>query len=43
MSEPLLEVADLEAGYGEALVLRGVSLAAFEAELVAIIGPKGAG
>jgi ABC-type branched-subunit amino acid transport system ATPase component len=43
MSEPLLEVADLEAGYGEALVLRGVSLAAFEAELVAIIGPNGAG
>jgi neutral amino acid transport system ATP-binding protein len=43
MSEPLLEVADLEAGYGEALVLRGVSLTAFEAELVAIIGPNGAG
>ena len=43
MSQPLLEVADLEAGYGEALVLRGVSLAAFEAELVAIIGPNGAG
>jgi ABC-type branched-subunit amino acid transport system ATPase component len=43
MSEPLLEVVDLEAGYGEALVLRGVSLAAFEAELVAIIGPNGAG
>jgi neutral amino acid transport system ATP-binding protein len=43
MSEALLEVADLEAGYGEALVLRGVSLAAFEGELVAIIGPNGAG
>jgi ABC-type branched-subunit amino acid transport system ATPase component len=43
VSKPLLEVADLEAGYGEALVLRGVSLAAFEAELVAIIGPNGAG
>jgi branched-chain amino acid transport system ATP-binding protein len=39
----LLEVADIEAGYGEALVLRGVSLTAFEAELVAIIGPNGAG
>ena len=36
MSKPLLEVADVEAGYGEALVLRGVSLTAFEAELVAI-------
>ena len=43
MSEPLLEVNDVEAGYGEALVLRGVSLTAFEAELVAIIGPNGAG
>jgi neutral amino acid transport system ATP-binding protein len=43
MSKPLLEVADLEAGYGDALVLRGVSLAASEAELVAIIGPNGAG
>ncbi|MFL6029369.1 MAG: ABC transporter ATP-binding protein [Gaiellaceae bacterium] len=43
MSKPLLEVVDLEAGYGEALVLRGVSLAASEAEVVAIIGPNGAG
>jgi neutral amino acid transport system ATP-binding protein len=43
MSNPLLEVADLEAGYGEALVLRGVTLAASEGELVAIIGPNGAG
>ena len=43
MTEPLLEVAGVEAGYGEALVLRGVSLTAFEAELVAIIGPNGAG
>jgi neutral amino acid transport system ATP-binding protein len=39
----LLEVVDVEAGYGEALVLRGVSLKASEAELVAIIGPNGAG
>src|SRR6266516_1875372 len=43
MSAPLLEVADIEAGYGEALVLRGVSLAASAGELVAIIGPNGAG
>ena len=43
MSKPLLEVVDLEAGYGEALVLRGVSLAASEAQVVAIIGPNGAG
>lgn len=27
MSAPLLEVAEIEAGYGDALVLRGVSLA----------------
>jgi ABC-type branched-subunit amino acid transport system ATPase component len=39
----LLEVVDVEAGYGDALVLRGVSIRASEAELVAIIGPNGAG
>jgi neutral amino acid transport system ATP-binding protein len=38
-----LEISDLEAGYGEALVLRGVSLRAEPGELVAIIGPNGAG
>jgi len=43
MSGPLLEVTDVEAGYGDALVLRGVSLAASPGELVAIIGPNGAG
>jgi len=43
MNTPLLEASGLHAGYGEALVLRGVSVAAFEAELVAIIGPNGAG
>jgi ABC-type branched-subunit amino acid transport system ATPase component len=43
MSGPLLEVDDLAAGYGEALVLRGVSLVASLGELVAIIGPNGAG
>jgi neutral amino acid transport system ATP-binding protein len=39
----LLEVADVEAGYGDALVLRGVSLAVSAGELVTIIGPNGAG
>jgi ABC-type branched-subunit amino acid transport system ATPase component len=43
MKGPLLEVADVEAGYGEAFVLNGVSLAAAPGELVAIIGPNGAG
>jgi ABC-type branched-subunit amino acid transport system ATPase component len=40
---PLLQVEGLEAGYGEALVLRGVSLRAGREEIVAIIGPNGAG
>ena len=43
MRTPLLEVAEVEAGYGNALVLRGVSLAVSSGELVAIIGPNGAG
>jgi ABC-type branched-subunit amino acid transport system ATPase component len=43
VTAPLLEVADVEAGYGDALVLRGVSLAVSAGELVTIIGPNGAG
>jgi neutral amino acid transport system ATP-binding protein len=39
----MLEVEALEAGYGEALVLRGVSLRVAEGQIVAIIGPNGAG
>jgi branched-chain amino acid transport system ATP-binding protein len=39
----LLEVAALEAGYDDALVLRGVSLTADAHEIVAVIGPNGAG
>jgi ABC-type branched-subunit amino acid transport system ATPase component len=39
----LLEVDALEAGYDDALVLRGVSLAADADEIVAVIGPNGAG
>ena len=39
----LLEVDALEAGYDDALILRGVSLAAAADEIVAIIGPNGAG
>jgi branched-chain amino acid transport system ATP-binding protein len=39
----LLEVDALEAGYDDALVLRGVSLEADAHEIVAVIGPNGAG
>ena len=39
----LLEVDALEAGYDDAMVLRGVSLRADAHEIVAVIGPNGAG
>jgi ABC-type branched-subunit amino acid transport system ATPase component len=39
----LLEVEGLEAGYGDALVLHGVSLQARAGELVCVVGPNGAG
>jgi branched-chain amino acid transport system ATP-binding protein len=39
----LLDVDALEAGYDDALVLRGVSLRADADEIVAVIGPNGAG
>jgi ABC-type branched-subunit amino acid transport system ATPase component len=43
MTEVLLEVEGLEAGYGDALVLHGVSLRAAAGELVCVVGPNGAG
>src|SRR5712691_12692717 len=43
MTEPLLTVDGLQAGYDDALVLRGVSLRAAADEIVAVIGPNGAG
>ena len=43
MSEALLRVEGLEAGYEQVIVLRGVSLEAWPGEIVAVIGPNGAG
>jgi ABC-type multidrug transport system ATPase subunit len=39
----LLEVEDLEAGYGDVIVLRGVSFAVQEGQVAAILGPNGSG
>jgi branched-chain amino acid transport system ATP-binding protein len=43
LSTPLLEVVELEAGYEDALILRGVNLVAEPEQIVAIVGPNGAG
>lgn len=39
----LLEVRDLEAGYGDGPVIRGLSLAVEPGEFVAVLGPNGSG
>jgi branched-chain amino acid transport system ATP-binding protein len=39
----LLEVTDLSAGYGQGIVLHGVSFAVDEGRIVSILGPNGAG
>jgi len=39
----LLEVSDLESGYGKLTVLHGVTLGIAEGEVVSILGPNGAG
>jgi len=43
MSEPVLQVEGLDAGYGEVQVLKGVNLSVFQGEVVAVIGANGAG
>ena len=43
MEPPMLEVENVEAGYGPIRALDGVSLHVAEGELVAIIGANGAG
>jgi branched-chain amino acid transport system ATP-binding protein len=44
VSEPVLELEQLEAGYGRgALVLRGLSLSVHAGEVVCLVGPNGAG
>jgi branched-chain amino acid transport system ATP-binding protein len=43
MSEPLLELSDVYAGYGETTVLEGVSLSVPEESVVSIVGRNGAG
>ncbi|NJM31176.1 MAG: ABC transporter ATP-binding protein [Rhizobiales bacterium] len=43
MSDPLLAVANLEAWYGDAKVLHGVSFSLRQGEMLALIGANGAG
>ena len=43
LTQPILKIDDLRVGYGPISVLHGLSLEAFEGEIVALVGPNGAG
>lgn len=43
MSEPILSIRDLVAGYGKLAVLHGVTFDLQEGEMLSVIGPNGAG
>lgn len=43
MSTPLLELRDVESGYGDLPVIRGVDLTVHDGEVVTLVGPNGAG
>ena len=43
MSEPLLTIAGVEAGYGNIIALRNIDLTVNQGEIVALIGANGAG
>ena len=43
MSEPLLEIEGLSAGYGAVPVLFGIALSVAAGEIVALVGSNGAG
>ncbi|TIH12245.1 ABC transporter ATP-binding protein [Marinifilum sp. JC120] len=43
MSEPILELRDIHAGYGSIKALKGISIKVMEGEIVSIIGANGAG
>ena len=43
VDEPLLELQNLEAAYGETMALQGITMAVGEGEIVAVVGRNGAG
>ena len=43
VESPLLDIRDLHAGYGSTEILRGIDLAVYDHEIVALLGSNGAG